>query len=163
MINFKKNLKNSLVRENFFFFLATNILNVFAFLFHFYMGRKLGPEDYGVLGVLLALIYLFNITSGTIQSSIAKFTSIFKAKKNFKKIKFLLRNSVKKLFFYGILFNLTFILISPLLAKFLHIPVLPLIILSFMISFEFILPVVRGALQGLQKFNNLGFNLILED
>jgi O-antigen/teichoic acid export membrane protein len=158
----KFNNKNSLVRENLFFFIATNITNLLAFLFHFYMGRKLGPENYGILGVLLALIYFFSITANTIQTSIAKFISKFNIKKEYGKINFLLKSSLKRLVICGITFNIIFIIFSSFLSDFLKIPVLPLIILSFMITFEFLLPIIRGSLQGLQKFNILGLNLILE-
>jgi len=160
MLKFKK--KDSLVRENLFFFIATNITNLFGFIFHFYMGRKLGPSDYGVLGVLLAIIYFFNITANTIQTSIAKFVSKFSIKKEYGKINFLFNNSIKRLAIYGVILNVIFILISFFLADFLKIKIIPLIILSFMITFEFLLPIIRGTLQGLQKFNILGFNLILE-
>ena len=162
MFNLKKNLKNSLVRENFFFFIATNVLNLFAFIFHFYMGRVLGPANYGIFGVILAIVYFFAITATTIQTSIAKFVAKFEVKKEHGKINFLLKNSIKRLMIYGVILNIIFILINPFLTKFLKIPILPLIIISFMITFEFLLPIVRGTLQGLQKFNSLGVNLILE-
>lgn len=154
--------KNSLVRENLFFFIATNFTNLLGFIFHFYMGRKLGPEGYGILGVILAIVYLFSITMNTIQTSIAKFTSKFKANNEKEKISFLLVSSEKKLIKYGLIFNFIFLLITPLLSSFLKIPILPLIVLSIMITFELLLPIIRGTLQGLQRFNSLGFNLIIE-
>jgi len=153
---------SSLVQDNIILFFSTMGLNAFAFLFHFYMGRVLGPGDYGVLGVLLSLILFFIIAVFTIQTSMAKFTSEFKAKKQYNKINFLLRVSLKKLTIYGLIVMIIFIAISPLLSKFLHIPTILLITLSPSILFINLLAINRGILQGLQKFKSLGFNLISE-
>lgn len=159
----KNHYKNSsLVKDNIILFFSTMGLNVFAFLFHFYMGRALGPSNYGVLGVLLAIALFFTIAVFTTQTSIAKFTSEFKAKKQYDKINFLLRASLKKLTLYGLIAVLIFIAISPLLAKFLHIPTSLLILLSPLILFINLLAINRGIMQGLQRFKKLGFNLISE-
>ncbi len=112
MTKFKRSSKNSLVRENFFFFIANNIMNLLVFFFHFYMGRVLGPANYGILGALLALVYFFAIMATTIQTSIAKFASKFDVKKQYGKISFLLKTSLRKLTLYGIILNILFILIT---------------------------------------------------
>ena len=73
--------KSNLIKDNLVLFMGNSLGAFFTFLFHFYMGRKLGPEDYGALGAILALIYLFTIPLTTIQTSIAKFTAIFKSER----------------------------------------------------------------------------------
>ena len=74
----------------------------------------------------------------------------------------LIRGSFRKLFVIGFFSTLFIILISPLIAQFLHISKLNIILLSPIILFSVLLPIVRGTLQGIQKFNLLGLNLILE-
>ena len=58
--------KSNLIKDNLVLFMGNSLGAFFTFLFHFYMGRKLGPEDYGALGAILAIIYLFTIPITTI-------------------------------------------------------------------------------------------------
>ncbi|MBU2633710.1 MAG: oligosaccharide flippase family protein [Nanoarchaeota archaeon] len=154
--------KSKFIKDNFVLLVCITILNILGFLFHFYMGRKLGPADYGVLGTILALVYLAGISFNTIQISIAKFVSKFKAKKEYGKISFLLNASIKKLTIYGIIATIIFILISKPIASFLHINISPLILLSPIILFISFATINRGILQGLQKFKGLGITFIGE-
>ena len=90
MINKIINVFNNnsiLIKDNFFIFIAFNLANLIGFFFQFYMGRVLGPSDYGILGTLLALVYLFNVFVLAIQTSIAKFVSDLKVKNEYNKIK----------------------------------------------------------------------------
>ena len=73
----------ALIKDNFVLFLATFVLNVLAYVFHIFVGRFLGPGDYGIFGSLLSLIYLndenvFEIkkkqrSTGLTQEQILKF------------------------------------------------------------------------------------------
>ena len=66
------------LKDNFILFISIFILNLFGYLFHFYVGRKLGPEDYGIFGSLLSLIYFIAVPMLAIQTSITEFVSGFK-------------------------------------------------------------------------------------
>ena len=154
--------KDSLIRDSFILFTASSIVNVGAFIFHLIMGRFLGPANYGILGTLLTIVYIVNVPINVIQTTITKFVSQFKALNENNKISLLIRGSFRKLFVIGFFSTLFIILISPLIAQFLHISKLNIILLSPIILFSVLLPIVRGTLQGLQKFNLLGLNLILE-
>jgi len=155
--------KNSrFLRDNIILFVGAISSGVFGFIFHFYMGRILGPADYSVLGVILSIIYIMSIGLNTLQIGIAKFVSNFNAKREYSKISYLINKSVKKLIIYGIISTIIFILITPPLSRFLHIKLTPLLIISPCIIFLMILPINRGSLQGLQRFKGLSLNLIIE-
>src|SRR3989344_5585203 len=154
--------KHNLVRDNLTLFLGNGFGAFFTFLFHFYMGRKLGPEDYGELGAILAIIYLFTIPLTTIQTSIAKFTSNFKAKNKFEEIHYLHKSSTKKLLKYGAIVMILFLLMSKFIADYLHISVIHLLILSLFIISSLLLYINRGILQGLGEFKKFSLSLILE-
>ena len=161
----KKLLKyynNPLIKDNLILFISNSITGFLVFLFHFYMGRVLGPASYGVIGVILSIVYIFNIPLTTIQTGISKFTSDFKAKNKFNEISYLFKSSIKRLFILGLITMILFLIISPFIASYLKIKVLPLIILAPFIIFIFLVPVNRGMLQGLQKFTGFGINLISE-
>jgi len=163
MFNLFYKIKNSkLVKDNLILFIGNALGAFFTFLFHFYMGRKLGPGDYGALGAILALIYLFTIPLTTIQTSIAKFTSSFKLEKKLKEIHYLHKAATKKLLVFGIIATFIFLLLSKIIANYLHITITPLLILSLYIVFSFLLYINRGLLQGMQKFKKFSLNLIFE-
>ncbi len=157
-----KYYKQPIIRDNVILFLGNSLGAFFTFLFHFYMGRRLGPEDYGTLGAILALVYLFTIPVTTIQTSIAKFTSNFKAKKKYNEIGYLLKASLRKLLIFGVIATIIFISLTSLISDYLHISISPLFILSPYIIFSFLLSINRGILQGLQRFKSLSVNLIFE-
>src|SRR3989344_5509030 len=159
---FNKYKKSKLVKDNLILFIGNSLGAFFTFLFHFYMGRKLGPSEYGALGAILALIYLFTIPLNTIQTSIAKFTSEFKSKNKDKEINYLLRRSLKKLSLYGIIGVIGFALLTPLISSYLHISIISLLILSLFILFALLLAINRGVLQGLQNFKGFSINLTFE-
>ncbi len=148
--------------DNLVLFIGTVIVNVFAFLFHFYMGRVLGPADYGTLGVLLSISYIMGIFLNTMQTSIAKYVAQFKANKQGGKIHYLIKRSIRKFFYASVCISLLFAIVSPYIANFLHIQTYLLLILIFLIFGTLLLPTVRGSLQGLQLFKTLGVNLSIE-
>ena len=139
------------------------VFNVFNYLFHFSMARMLGPVDYGVLASLMSILYLFSIPSETIQTTIARYTAIFRVKKEDGKIKYLIRKSIGKCLKLGLIATLIFIAISPLIQGFLKFDsIMPIIALSLVIFPIIISPIVRGALQGIKRFKALGLNFSLE-
>ena len=74
------------IRDNFSLLISMTILNVAGYLFHFYMGRTLGPSAYGVLGVLLSLVYIIIVPLTVIQTTITKFVSNLKSNNEYGKI-----------------------------------------------------------------------------
>jgi len=160
---FNKIKSDSFLRDNAILFLSLSLLNVLGYLFHFYVGRALGPADYGVVGALLSIIYILLVPLNTIQTGIASFVSKFKVKGESGKIAYLFKRSLKKMLIYAVIISIGFIIISPLVAKFLNMgDLMPLFILALFMFFALLLPINRGLLQGLQKFKGLGFNYILE-
>ena len=151
------------LKDNFILFSGLFILNVLGYFFHFYAGRKLGPEDYGIFGSLLSLIYIILMPLNSLQTIISKFVSNFKVKNDYEKISYLVSNSLKKLVIYGVIITIIFLLLSPIIASFLKVSnIISLIILSSFIILGIVVLVIRGALQGLQKFKILGLSYIME-
>lgn len=154
---------NEFLRNTLLLFMATMLMNFFGYLFHFYVGRKLGPIDYGVYGALSSILYILNVPYNTIQTTVTKFASNFKVSNEYAKIKYLIFQSTFKLLIYGIMFVIIFLSLSRIIANFLHIDSLtPLFLLALLFIFSILIPINRGALQGLQDFKNLGYSYIME-
>lgn len=140
----------------------TVILYICSYLYQSYTGRVLGAENYRIIAVVFSLLALVLVSSTTLQMSITKFVSEFKAKNEYGKIKYLLLRSYKKLVIISIFILLLFTLISPIITKFFKIGFLPIIFLALMTILYLALSISRGGLQGLQNFKAFGINLSIE-
>ena len=154
--------KDKFIRGSLVLFVATLGLNISGYLFHVFMGRFLGPADYGILGTLLSMIYLIGISSTVVQLSLSKFVSEFKAKNQEGKINILIIRSYKKLFIFGLVSTFIMIVLTPLISHLLKIPEINVLVLAPSLLLTFLLPINRSILQGLQRFNFLGINLASE-
>jgi len=140
---------------------AYGLFNITNFFYHFFSARLLGPSQYSIVATLFSLVYLASIGSGAIQSTAAKFTAEFKMK-NKNKIAFFFQRSFRKISLYSLAALVFYILISPLIATFLKIPLSSTLILGLAVIPLMLLPLSRGILQGLQRFGALGANTIIE-
>jgi len=150
------------LKDNFYLLLGTGVINVTGFLFHFFMGRKLGPEGYGTLATLMALVALLGIFSTTIQFSISKFVASFKAKNNVGELRFLYHAATKKINKYFVFLFLFSFVLNFFLSRFLSIPYWLLMLTSLIVLTIPSLAISRGFLQGLQRFKGYGENLGIE-
>ena len=126
------------------------------------MARLLGPAEFGVFAVLISLVYFIAIPSDSVQTFVTKYTSKFKANGEFGKVK----GMAFKIFYRGLKISLIIFIVSIpliyLLAYFLNISFLLVFLTSTLIFFIFLLPTTRGLMQGMQQFNSLGGNMIIE-
>ena len=154
---------DKLLRHGGIIFTASIISYFFAYLFHFYVARALGPGDYGVLGSILSLLYIFSVPSIVITTTLAQIVSEEKSVGEYGRIKSILLLSVKKLAFIGSIIFIIIILLSSFLKVVLDLPTtIPILTLGFSLIFITILPSPRGVLQGIQNFTSLGFNMAIE-
>lgn len=154
---------NSLLKHGSIMFISVVIANILAYFLQIYFGRVLGPEGYGVFGSLMAILLILSVPIGTIGTVFTKFVSKFKAEENYGKINTLIFASLKKLVLYGIIGFVLISVLSPFIANYLNISSrLPLVFVGIVLIFSVLLPIVRGSLQGLQKFNSLAFNNVFE-
>jgi len=140
--------------------MAANLANCF---FHVFMSRALGPADYGILASLVSLFLILSVPTATIQITVAKYASHFKAQNNYSKINRLLFSSFTKLLLVGIAAFLIFAAASRYIASFLQMSSsVPVVIVGTSLILAFALPVGWGGLQGLQEFRALGSNMVIQ-
>src|SRR3989344_4076639 len=156
-------MSDSLFKHSSIMFSSILIANIFAYLYHIFIARYLGPASYGELGSLLAIFMILSVPVGTIQTVITKYIARFHSRNEEGKVGSLIFSSIRKLFYYGLSTFIFVSILSPFISSFLKIDSsIPIIIVGFTVLFSVILPVNRGALQGLQKFNALAVNNVLE-
>jgi len=155
--------KDNLVKDSFILFVASSIVNLSNFVFHMFATRNLKPEDYGALATLLGIIMVVSMPCMAIQMSIVKKTSSLKAREAMAEIGNLFRDASKWLFIISIFVFFTFFFFADIIKDFFNLKDKKLIyVLGFVLIMYFILPVVRGVLQGLQRFLGYGINIIID-
>ncbi|HLC72476.1 MAG TPA: oligosaccharide flippase family protein [Candidatus Nanoarchaeia archaeon] len=155
---FERVRNNPLLKDNLILFIGVFFLGVSGFVYHFIVGRLLGPAEYGNLGVLLSIIYIFLIALNTIQMSIAKFTADFTVNKKEGKIKYLFQRSCRDFIIAALFFVVFALFMNNVVADYLHLRKSSLIVLAIGIFCIFLVPIVRGILQGRGQFTALSIN-----
>jgi O-antigen/teichoic acid export membrane protein len=146
-------LKKSTIKESGILFIASIIGGFSNYLYNIIIGRLLGPVNYAEVTSLFSVIVIASVPSGTIQTVITKFTAKYNAHNEHGKIQKLLKGAAGRLLIAGLIFYLIFILFSRLISDFMKIEsILPVILLGLILIPSAVIPVYRGALQGMQKY-----------
>jgi O-antigen/teichoic acid export membrane protein len=143
-------------------FTTTLLASAINYVYHFMMGRMLGPAEYGIIGALFSVIYFIGATLNTVQTVAAKFVSVLKAKSEDSKIGWLLRRISAKMLLLGVGISLALIFGATFIADFLAMPAKHVVTFSTAFILIFVLFGLRGFLQGLQKFRSLSISIIIE-
>lgn len=155
--------KDHLVKDSIILFIASSVVNLSNFVFHMYATRHLKPEEYGVLATLLAIVMIFTLPAYSLQMTVTKKTAAFKARGEHGAIEHLFKRATVWFFILAIAAFGFLFAASGFIKDFFHIDDRVLIlILGGILVIGFILPVVRGVLQGLQKFIGLGVVLVTD-
>ena len=149
----KDNSGDRLLRAGFIFLVGTVIASGLNYLYHVFMGRMLGPGDYGILGSLFAIIYMVTFSTTTFGLVLSKFSAEFHGKNEFGNLKSLIKKSFRKISFFGVIALILYFAVSPFIAKFLNLnSISGVIIVGFIAYFSVLFMILTGALNGLQKF-----------
>ena len=139
------------------------VSNILAYIFHIYVGRALGPSEYGVFGALMAVFLLLALPAQAISSALTKFTSKFNSDKERGNIFYIRKKVAQRVFIYGLIILVLLIAGSKFISSYLEInSVLSIAFVGLTILFGLMLPVNRGVLQGMKKFKAYSANTIIE-
>ncbi|HEX5501414.1 MAG TPA: oligosaccharide flippase family protein [Thermomicrobiales bacterium] len=153
----------TLLRQSSSLLVATLISNLCAYALNLYTARALGPIEYGTLGALIALLYLFVIPAGALQTSVARFGGLARAAGDRARLGGLLRRVTAALLCLAAASIVLVIASSPPLARAMHVgSVRPIYALAALLWLTFLLSTNRGALQGWQSIGQLSINLSIE-
>jgi len=152
-------INKNLVKGSIVLILASGIYNLFNFIFQLSMARMLDILDYGMLATIFSFIYILSVFSESIQIVIARYCS---SDLEAGEIKNILKKSIKKSFYFSSIVFVAFLFISILLSRILKIPYFLLSLSGIIIFSSFLIPVVRGGMQGRKKFTSLGLNMVSE-
>lgn len=149
----KRNYKDGLFNAGLIFLIGSMIVSIANYLYHLFMGRMLGPHEYGVLGSLFAIIYISTFATGTFNKVISKYTSELKSKNKLNNLKYLVRKGFYKVSVIGFILLLIYFALTPFLADFMNLDsVTGLVITGIVAYMSLILTLFIGYLNGIQEF-----------
>lgn len=132
-------------------FMANILSGALNYVYQVYMGRVLGPEEYGIFGALFGVFYMIQIIAFTLMTSATQFTAKFVGEG--KKIGFFIKKSLSQMIIIGLVTSVIFLFLSNWLASLFKLqdswPVLVLISILFL---TWIMPVINGMLRGVKHF-----------
>lgn len=153
---------NQLLSGSLVVIIGSLLANFGSFIYHFLMGRMLGPVSYGTLSSLIAIFYIITIPSLALSTVIVKFTTVYKAKGDYDRLYSLLLFFTKKTIIIGAVVILFFVFARDWIASFLQIPdIMAVILVGTALLTSLLLTINGGILQGLLKFNFLAANSVL--
>ncbi|MCC7354607.1 MAG: hypothetical protein IT330_12740 [Anaerolineae bacterium] len=146
-----------LTRQTGWLFLAQSSASVFNYLSNAAAGRFLGPIDYGAFAALSAVLLILIALAGTIQTLTAQGVALALASGRGGQVAALLRHLFLTVALrWGGLATLAAVILSPLLASWLHTSIVASAIAGITILPLAMLPIFQGALRGSQRFIPLG-------
>jgi len=149
----------TLLKHGSFLFILSLSANFTNYFYHVFMTRQLGPDKYGILCSLIAILNILGVAPGAIQLVCAQRISACLLENNIEKAKKIYIFAFKWTFAIGLSATIIYLLVTPFLKGYLkinQISYLLLIGIPFLLSF--IYPVITGGLQGTKQFMGLGLN-----
>ncbi|KAB1185426.1 MULTISPECIES: hypothetical protein [Haloferax] len=135
--------------------IATVASGALNYAFQVFMGRALGPEQYGVFGALFALFYIVNVFGRGIRFSATRFTA--ELADNRPALAAFHSEFLRQSTLFSIGIFVTLVAAAPLLSDFLDVPTTLLAVaIAGTAPFGLALTVNFGTLQGVQWFVPLG-------
>jgi glycosyltransferase involved in cell wall biosynthesis/O-antigen/teichoic acid export membrane protein len=141
-----------LARGTLTLFIALSILNASNYLFHVAVSRLLGPEEYGHLAALLAVIIVMSVPLSVAQTVVAKRTARLRVEGGEADISTLAAGTTKALAIFGVAGAIVLVAIAPLLAWFLHTEAGAAVLLAPYWLVSLMLSAPLGLLQGRLRF-----------
>ncbi len=144
---------DGLIRHGFIVLVFTHAISVANLLFHVVMGHTLSKAEYGVMGSMLGIILLFATPMLAIQNTMAHFAGYLKGQGRAGEIRPLVRRWFVIIFLWATPALLAALLLHDWLAARFHLEsAWPLIIIIVTLYISLFLPILNGALQGVQSF-----------
>lgn len=149
----EKKSDDGLLSSGIIFLIGTFSVAILNYLYQVFMGRMLGPMDYGILGSLFAIIYLATFSSQTFNRVISKYSAEFKGRNQEGYLKRLIKRGFYKISLCGFIALILYIMLTPWIADFMNLDSRTGLMLAGIISYILIVGAVFiGALNGLQMF-----------
>ena len=145
LLVFNKFFSSSLVM-----IIGTNVVNLLNYIYHFLMGRMLGPSSYGELATLISLVGLLLIIPSSFGLAITRMVAIEAKDKHIKQA---LSKIVNRTLIFSCGFTIVFLILVPVITGYLKISnVWSVVIAGLFFTFSMMGFLYKSILQGLLRF-----------
>jgi len=136
--------------------------NALQWIFHVFISRGLGPVGYGNYAVVLAWFIIFVYPLSALQIAVADRASRYRAKKKDPAISGLMRKMMQLTALSLLVAIVVAAIGGDALGGLMNLRLGEMWILGFLVVAAVLMTVVRGLLQGLQRFVALGLNIFVD-
>lgn len=144
-------------RQGSWILISTVITGIFNYVSSMFVGRVLGPVEYGIFASLNSFSLVLGVVAGIVQTVVTNYVARRRSEGSMAEIRALLVGLLRWLLLSGVAGAMILALASRPLASFLQIPsILPVLAISTFLIPTAVLPLVNGVLRGLQRFGALG-------
>lgn len=145
--------RDGLLQHSLILMAASGVGNVANCLFHVVMGRALVPSEYGVMSAMLGIILIIATPVEALRMAMAHYTAVLVQGGKTAAVPHLVRRWSRNLAVPALLVLMVGILSSSQIAAFFHLDdPMPVILMCFVLAGGLLMPILIGALQGLQSF-----------
>lgn len=158
--NIFKAVKHPLFSGSLIMMIGSNSANFFNLLYHFIMGKMLGPGSYGELAAIISLLGLLGIIPVSLSLVVIKYVAMAKGN---SEISALISWFKTKVLLFSLIFSGLIFFASPIIFPFLRLDnafYLILVVIGFF--FSTLALINRSILQGLLKFKEMIISLLAE-
>lgn len=144
------------LRQSALLLLVFSLLNASNYAFHVVISRLLGPSAYGALAALLAVVLILSVPFAVLQTALANKTATLRAQGRGHEIPALAADAMKTVVpFAWAAGAVVLLVVAPLLSIFLHVGIVPAMLLAPYVVASVPLSVAYGVLQGELRFKAL--------
>ena len=137
--------------------------SLFNLMFHVVTSRKLGPEEYGIVGVVTSIVLAVTIAGLVSEMVITKFISYYRTRSQVEMIMYLSITAFKVFFSVGVIIALLLFIFNGWVSAFFHMSDEGTVFwLGAGIILAAVEPVVNGTLRGLQEFFQLSLLKLID-
>ncbi len=145
--------RDSLIKHSLIVMLFTHLGSASNLLFHIVMGRSLSPADYGVLATMMSIVLILTGPSIAFCNTVAHYTGNLLGQQRSGSVRGPMRLWLKRIWIAGLPILLLSLFLSRGIADFFHLgSVWPVVITCISVFLFMFIPVLAGALQGVQAF-----------
>ncbi|MDE0839001.1 MAG: hypothetical protein OSB41_08095 [Kiritimatiellae bacterium] len=146
-------MRDDLLRHSAILFSAMMAVHVCNVVFQMAVGRALSKEEYTLLAAFLGLLAMIQRPLSTLATGVSHYSSLLKQDNRSGDVKRLLKKWLVLTGVPSLVIGVLIVVLNGFLAAFFHLDrVAPVIVFGAVFPALFLVPVLGGACQGLQRF-----------
>lgn len=145
---------------SFIMIIGSNGVSFLNYIYHFLMGRLLGPANYGELASIISFMGLLSIIPASFNMVIIKYVSSIQDRQEINQTIGWFKN---KALVASLIFTFIILILVPFLSSFLKVSMTLLFLLALSAFFSLQSSLNRSILQGLLKFKEMILSILVEN